>query len=76
MKPLIGIFLLLMSVGLLAQAPTPAYLQVREIPHGTVQSVAYKSKSLGTDRKVMVYTPPGYEQSTNRYPLLYLLHQD
>jgi len=74
MKRLIGAFLVLMSSGLLAQTPEPLYLQVRQIPHGTVQSVAYKSKSLGTDRKMMVYTPPGYEQSTNRYPLLYLLH--
>jgi len=74
MKRLIGAFLVLMSSGLLAQTPEPPYLQVRQIPHGTVQSVAYKSKSLGTDRKMMVYTPPGYEQSTNRYPLLYLLH--
>ena len=44
------------------------------VPRGTVKSVAYKSKSLGTDRKMMVYTPPGYEQSTARYPVLYLLH--
>ena len=58
----------------LAQNVAPAYLQVRAISHGTVQSVAYKSKALGTDRKMMVYTPPGYEQSTSRYPLLYLLH--
>ena len=72
MKRLPATFLLLVSSVLLAQ--TPAYLQVREIPHGTVQSVAYKSKALGTDRKMMVYTPPGYEQSTGRYPLLYLLH--
>src|SRR5436190_2492113 len=72
MKPLIATLLLLISTALLAQAP--AYLQVREIPHGTVQSVAYKSKSLGTDRKIMVYTPPGYERSTSRYPLVYLLH--
>lgn len=77
MKLLIGTLLLLMSAALLAQAPAPAppaYLQVRQIPHGTVQSVAYKSKSLGTDRKMMVYTPPGYDQSTSRYPLVYLLH--
>jgi enterochelin esterase family protein len=63
-----------MSAVLLAQTPAPAYLQVREIPHGTVQSMAYKSKALGTDRKMVVYTPPGYEQSTSRYPVLYLLH--
>lgn len=74
MKPLAATFALLTSAVLLAQTPAPAYLQVREIPHGTVQSVAYKSKALGTDRKMMVYTPPGYEQSTSRYPLLYLLH--
>jgi len=74
MKRLVGAFLFLMSSGLLAQTSEPTYLQARQIPHGTVQSVAYKSKSLGTDRKMMVYTPPGYEQSTSRYPLLYLLH--
>jgi enterochelin esterase-like enzyme len=55
-------------------APAPAYLQVRNVPHGTIKSHEYKSKSLGTDRKVMVYTPPDYEKSTSRYPVLYLLH--
>ena len=55
-------------------APAPAYLQVRNVPHGTIKSHEYKSKSLGTDRKVMVYTPPDYEKSTARYPILYLLH--
>lgn len=48
--------------------------QVRDVPHGTVQSREYKSKALGTDRKVVVYTPPNYEKSTDRYPVLYLLH--
>jgi enterochelin esterase family protein len=57
-----------------AQAPTPPYLQVRSVPHGTLKSHSYKSQSLGTDRKLMVYTPPGYENSTSRYPVLYLLH--
>jgi enterochelin esterase-like enzyme len=63
--------------SLLGQTPTPppAYLQVRSnIAHGTVESVPYKSKSLGTDRKMIVYTPPGYAESTSRYPVLYLLH--
>jgi enterochelin esterase family protein len=56
------------------QQAQPSYLQVRQIPHGTVKPHPYKSKSLGTDRRVMVYTPPGYEQSATRYPVLYLLH--
>ena len=63
-----------LTCTVVAQAPTPAYLQVRAVPHGTLKSQPYKSQSLGTDRKLMVYTPPGYENSTNRYPVLYLLH--
>jgi len=63
-----------LTATVVAQAPTPAYLQVRAVPHGTLKSQAYKSQSLGTDRKLMVYTPPGYENSTSRYPVLYLLH--
>jgi enterochelin esterase family protein len=66
--------LLLISSLILAQASEPAYLQVRAISHGTVQTKEYKSKALGTSRKVVVYTPPGYEGSSQRYPVLYLLH--
>jgi len=61
------------AVGM-AQSSAPPYLQVRSVPHGTLKSQAYKSKSLNTDRKMMIYTPPGYENSTSRYPVLYLLH--
>ena len=57
-----------------AQNPAPAFLQVRAVPHGALLTHAYKSKSLGTDRKMIVYTPPDYEKSTDRYPVLYLLH--
>jgi enterochelin esterase family protein len=81
---LVALALLLVSISVVtlaqqtpapAPGPVPAYIQVRAaIPHGTLQSVAYKSKSLGTDRKMMVYTPPGYEQSAGKFPLLYLLH--
>ena len=76
MNPFALILALLLSIAgvALAQAPTPAYLQVRSVPHGTVKSHPYKSKALGTDRKMMVYTPPGYETSASRYPVLYLLH--
>jgi len=68
--------LLVLLTGTLsfAQNAIPSYVQVRNVSHGTVQSVSYKSKALGTDRKMVVYTPPGYEQSKERYPVLYLLH--
>jgi enterochelin esterase-like enzyme len=72
--PLIAILLSCAAVSAAAQSSAPAYLQVRDVPHGTVLSRDYKSKALGTDRKVVVYTPPGYENSQDRYPVLYLLH--
>jgi enterochelin esterase family protein len=46
-----------------------------EIPHGTVQAIWYPSEILKQKgRRMYVYTPPGYESSTARYPVLYLLH--
>lgn len=43
------------------------------IPHGAIETVEYASKSVGTTRKLLVYTPPGYSPD-KRYPVLYLLH--
>lgn len=53
--------------------PEDAFYQVHDVPHGQVRSVLYYSKVVGKWRRCMVYTPPGYGQSTNRYPVLYLL---
>ena len=51
------------------------YYKVNDIPHGTLSHHWYDSKLLGKDRRVNIYTPPGYESSPNkRYPVLYLLH--
>ncbi len=35
--------------------------------------ISYESKSVGTTRKMQVYTPPGYSKE-KKYPVLYLLH--
>jgi len=44
-----------------------------DIAHGREEMIEYDSKTVGTRRKMLVYTPPGY--STDRkYPVLYLLH--
>jgi enterochelin esterase-like enzyme len=32
------------------------------------------SPTLGMDRRMYIYTPPGYKNSTQKYPVLYLLH--
>lgn len=43
------------------------------VPHGKLETVEYDSKSVGTRRKMQVYTPPGYSPE-KKYPVLYLLH--
>ncbi|NLT72610.1 MAG: esterase [Chloroflexi bacterium] len=47
---------------------------VNPVPHGTLHQVWYASPTLGMDRRMYIYTPPGYERGTERYPVLYLLH--
>ena len=47
----------------------------KDVAHGTVQAVWYPSPTLKlASRRMMVYTPPGYETSGQKYPVLYLLH--
>ncbi len=44
-----------------------------DIPHGRLEMIEYDSKTVGTKRKMQVYTPPGYSKE-KKYPVLYLLH--
>src|ERR1017187_652147 len=46
----------------------------RPVPHGTAHVNFYDSQQLKTPRIFYVYTPPGYETGTQKYPVLYLLH--
>jgi len=48
--------------------------KVNDIPHGTVTKRWYDSPGLGMDRRITIYTPPGYEANSDKYPVLYLLH--
>jgi enterochelin esterase-like enzyme len=43
------------------------------IPHGKLEMVEYDSKTVGTTRKMLVYTPPNYS-ADKKYPGLYLVH--
>jgi enterochelin esterase family protein len=52
----------------------PMFYDVKPVPHGKVEIRYYPSKSTGTTRRAFVYTPPTYERSTNKLPVLYLLH--
>jgi enterochelin esterase family protein len=46
----------------------------QNVPHGTVTTHTYLSKGLNTQRSCDVYTPPGYSEGTQTYPLLVLQH--
>ncbi len=55
-------------------ADTAQIYTVQNVPHGTVSYRYYYSDELGT-RSLLIYTPPGYEQSLNEsYPVFFLLH--
>lgn len=47
---------------------------VNDVPHGTISRVWYDSPSLGMKRRMSIYTPAGYEDSGEDYPVFYLLH--
>ncbi len=48
--------------------------KVNQVPHGTVSRRWYSSPVLKMQRRLTIYTPPGYENSSKRYPVFYLLH--
>ena len=48
--------------------------EVADVPHGTISQVWYNSPALKLNRRMYVYTPPGYDASKDKYPVLYLLH--
>jgi len=59
-------------------APPDGWDKKREtIPRGKLEMVEYDSKTVGTKRRMNIYTPPGYAEAANaetKYPVLYLLH--
>lgn len=49
---------------------------VNDVPHGSVTRRWYASphNPRHPNRRITIYTPPGYENSRENYPVLYLLH--
>jgi enterochelin esterase-like enzyme len=56
--------------------PDPAgdFYQAKDVPHGIVRIHPYYSKIQNATRRAFIYTPPGYDKSSDRYPVLYLQH--
>jgi enterochelin esterase family protein len=49
-------------------------MDTKKVPHGAVAAIDYYSTALGKDRRMHIYTPPGYESGQQKYPVFYLLH--
>lgn len=53
---------------------TPSFYDARPVPHGDVRMVLYESTAMRVSRYAWIYTPPNYDKTTRKYPVLYLLH--
>jgi enterochelin esterase family protein len=50
------------------------FFALKNVPHGQLRETYYFSKTSNSLRRVYIYTPPGYEKSSKKYPVLYLQH--
>ncbi len=59
--------------NIIQHAP-PGYDTLRPgIQHGKIDTITYHSVTVGTNRRALIYTPPGFSKK-KKYPVLYLLH--
>jgi len=76
-KPLTAVLLLLSLFGFSQtefKYPSQGFdIASESNPHGKIDTITYNSKTVGTDRRALIYTPPGYSKD-KKYPVLYLLH--
>ncbi len=79
MKQIILVTCFLLCIGpvnsqdFVKQAPAGFDLTRENIPQGKIDTIIYSSKTVGTSRRALIYTPPGYSKK-KKYPVLYLLH--
>ncbi|MBR4992956.1 MAG: esterase family protein [Lachnospiraceae bacterium] len=50
------------------------FYAVKDVPHGSLRREYYPSSVTGEWESIMVYTPFGYDDSKEDYPVLYLQH--
>ena len=67
----LAVNLLLPAAG---PAPSSGSVPAAAIAPGTISTASMRSATLGEDINYNVYLPAGYESSSQRYPVIYLLH--
>lgn len=50
------------------------FFALKNVPHGDLRETYYYSKASESNRRVYIYTPPGYDEGNKKYPVLYLQH--
>jgi enterochelin esterase-like enzyme len=55
-------------------ADSPQFYDAQPGQYGSIHIHSYDSKSLGVRRTLYVYTPPGYKNANQVFPVLILLH--
>jgi enterochelin esterase family protein len=50
------------------------FMMFRDVPHGNLIEHHYFNQEIKVARRVVVYTPPDYNTSNKKYPVVYLLH--
>jgi len=60
--------------GLEVPEPGIDFYEMKPVPHGQLRTFWYASALTGQTRRAVVYTPPGYDGTARRYPVLYLQH--
>jgi enterochelin esterase-like enzyme len=75
---LVAVIVLLAFLSAFSQSSTKmapeGFDTVRDgILHGKIDTITYHSSTVDSERRALIYTPPGYSPDT-KYPVLYLLH--
>ena len=63
-----------MAAGIEIPFAGGGYYALRDVPHGELRTKRYYSNVTNSWRRFTIYTPPGYDNSSDKYPVLYLLH--
>jgi enterochelin esterase family protein len=60
--------------NVMVPGPGTEFMAETDVAHGAVATVYYHSNVTQTERRMEVYTPPGYNRDRRDYPVFYLLH--
>ncbi len=60
--------------GIEIPAKDQDFYALKNVPHGQLRETQYYSNTTKSVRRVYIYTPPGYDKTSKKYPVLYLQH--